>query len=1077
MRLARTYGIRVMALLLPLLVCRGQSTDGMITGHVHSVMSRRPLAGAVVSAANLSLPYRAAVRSSPTGRYALPPLPPGLYRLRAELDGHQPGEVHELELSVAGFAEIDFELRPLNRVWEPGPAAKAYVAGRYLVDFYGPDVSLFSRYVNPVRSGEKTLEATFSQVVDPVQIAELPLNGRDAYTMLVAIAGVGADAATARGLGLSAGGQRSYATHFLLDGLEANNSLVSGPLLAIAPEAVQEYRVSVANWSAEYGNASGAVANAVTRSGSDAWHGLLYANFKNDALKAGDFQDNLRGWKRPVNEYQPGFHVGGPVRRGRLFLSSAFDFLRSRGREAPVTFAVPSTEFIPLYTQPGSAARGLLERFPAPAVTDGLRPAARWTAEPPVSLNRLLSLQRADLIHGNHRLRGRLALASLSRPDFIWTPYPDFVSELEQPAISVAVTLSSSLTPLLTSELSVGWSRYRTAWDRPHPEIPTLSTKEGVLLPGSPALYEFESKNSQWEFREHLVWTRARHVVKLGGGVLLRRTGGKLTAGRDAHYSFGTIIDFAIGRPETLSVAAARQALPAFQRPAFESSWKLRQTSWFVQDAVRLTGRLTVNAGLRAENFGSPSGADDVLLGSSGAGALEQWLRQASLDVPPGRRRIYDSRWNFAPRAGFSLDLGGSRGAVLRGALGLFYDRPFDNLWQSIRNNRFVLLSFPYRGGDHDFLSPVFESLSRYAGAASASDFPNMLALDWNGRDPYSRNYFLSLQTRAAQNWSLEAAFHGANGRSLVSTDQINRPFSLSANDAAPDNPDRVFNPRLPLVSYRARLGVSDYYALTVSAAHRGRRGQFHLAYTWGHSIDNQSDPLAGDFFDLDFTRVRPAAERRVAAFSRQFDSAVDRGNSDFDQRHNLVVFSIWDLPTPRGSWSRLFGNWRVSQLVGFRSGFPFHVYAGSTVPESGGTIFNNRADLVDGAKTIPSAVVAAPGGQRILDPERFAQPGGGRLGNLGRNTLRAPGFFNIDLSLARTFRIPALSEASSFTVRADVFNLLNHANLGMPDPQLGSPAFGLALRGRRGQTAGFPALVPFQETGRQVQILLRFRF
>src|SRR5687768_7206385 len=126
------------------------------------------------------------------------------------------------------------------------------------------------------------------------EISWLPLAGRDTYTMLVTQPGVTSDAATARGLGLSVNGQRPSASNFLLDGLENNNYLSSGPLTAAVPEFVQEYRISTNNYSAQYGRTSGFLANAMTRSGSNAFHGFGYLYFKNEALNANDFQRNLR---------------------------------------------------------------------------------------------------------------------------------------------------------------------------------------------------------------------------------------------------------------------------------------------------------------------------------------------------------------------------------------------------------------------------------------------------------------------------------------------------------------------------------------------------------------------------------------------------------------------------------------------------------------------------------------------------------------------------------------------------------------------------------------------------------------
>jgi hypothetical protein len=296
----------------------------------------------------------------------------------------------------------------------------------------------------------------------------------------------------------------------------------------------------------------------------------------------------------------------------------------------------------------------------------------------------------------------------------------------------------------------------------------------------------------------------------------------------------------------------------------------------------------------------------------------------------------------------------------------------------------------------------------------------------------------------------------------------------VPAGEAGPDNYSQSYNPNLPIIDYRGTQGDSDYYALATTLRYRSSSRQFYLAYTWSHSIDNQSDPLAGDFFDLNFTSLMPPTNNiPVAAFSRQFDSNVDRGNSDFDQRQNLVFYSIWDLPSLRRNW--IFEGWKFSQMAAFRSGFPFTVYAPSTEPSSGGTILNNRADEAGASQA--EIRQPADGGFLILNPAVFSAPSDGQLGTTGRNAFRSPGFFNVDLSLSRSFHIHALSESTRLILRVDMFNFLNHANLGQPDSLITSPTFGVSLYGRTGTDTGFPALAPFRETARQTQILLRLEF
>jgi hypothetical protein len=236
-------------------------------------------------------------------------------------------------------------------------------------------------------------------------------------------------------------------------------------------------------------------------------------------------------------------------------------------------------------------------------------------------------------------------------------------------------------------------------------------------------------------------------------------------------------------------------------------------------------------------------------------------------------------------------------------------------------------------------------------------------------------------------------------------------------------------------------------------------------SYTWSHAIDNQSEPLLGDFFNLSrFTQITAGTgPGGRSAFSQQFNPAADRGNSDFDQRHNLVLYSYWNLPSFLRGFTR-------GALAAFRSGLPYTVMGPAT-----NDIMNARVDIVDPRQSLLSPPIGVPGGRQLLNPAAFAIPNG--PGNEGRNAFIGPGFYNLDLSLGRTFRLPWIGESGRITVRADAFNFLNHANLGNPDPVITSPLFGVATFGRQGVSSGFPALSPLHETPRQVQFLLRLEF
>ena len=347
---------RAACLLLAAGAARSQSTQALVVGRLTDSLTGLPVAGAVVWYASGQLAGQTG--SGGSGFYALPPLSPGMYRIRVTHPGYQAREAQEVELPVAGTIELDFRLHPLSEM----PEVRAYRSMVFperdmVLPFYGPDIEIRTGTVETPRPSAGAMESTVSDAIDPRRLRDLPLAGRDVYTMLVTLPGVAVDSATSRSLGLSVNGQRPAAANFLLDGVEANNYLTGGPLFAATPESMQEYRISVSNFSAEYGGTTGAVANAVTRAGGDQWHGIAYWNQKNDAFNANDFQNNRQGLPRsPIKEAQFGYQAGGPLRRGSIFLSSTFERLRSRGHAEAVDFTLPTSSLLGITT--GTASRG-----------------------------------------------------------------------------------------------------------------------------------------------------------------------------------------------------------------------------------------------------------------------------------------------------------------------------------------------------------------------------------------------------------------------------------------------------------------------------------------------------------------------------------------------------------------------------------------------------------------------------------------------------------------------------------------------------------------------------------------------
>jgi hypothetical protein len=1039
----------------------GQTTQGIISGRLVNSITGRPVGDAVVAYSGSTGTLAGQIPSDAAGYYYLPLLSPGMYRVRVLAAGFQSQEVQELELPVAARIELDFRLRPLSDVWEAGQYNSVFLPGsQTIVTFYGPDVDTSRSGSFEAQKGHLgSLEAAVSYVIDSEEINALPLAGRDVYTLLVTEPAVSSDLATSRGLGLSVNGQRPSASNFMLDGLENNNYLITGPLVTVAPEAVQEYRISTNNYSAEYGRTSGFIANAITRSGSNDFHGVGYFYLMNDALNANAFQTNLGGFPRtPDKQIQPGFVVGGPVLKNRLFFSSSHEYFRSRSQNDPQVFTFPSATVLG-FSAANSEARELLQSY-APPVSSGTGLTTKATFAQPVDVDRTLAIQRFDYIAGKDRVMGRAMGSIVLQPDFVWSPYAAFDSALHENTWSAAVTDTHTFRPTLTNEARAGFSDDDLFWNRAHSEIPTLVSLDGTTLPGSPAFYAYKNLNKSTEFLDNVIWMRGRHQVTAGAGILVRGSSGFETAGRDGEYLFSNVLEFALDHPGFFSAAVDRTALPTVQVPDSNRSWDYRQYFAFLQDTFKISSRFTLNYGLRYELYGAPnntSSTKDVLVQLGAGSNLASQLTSATLN-PNGTQIFGTDKNDWAGRAGASYDLFGNSRTILRGGFGIFYDRPFDNLWENVRNNNFILPIFTLTAVTTNYVNSVSKELQTFSGSSSLSPanstFPDLTLIDPNLQNGRVYSYFAGVEQRFTDHLVLDVNGQGSYGRNLITTDIVNRDFSTPAGR---------YNPNLPDIAYRSGQGFSDYNALATVLRYRAGRGMLQASYTWSHAIDNQSEPLAGDFFNLNFTAIQsasPSAER--ATFTEQFDPNADRGNSDFDQRQNLVLLGYWNLP---------FG-FMASGLAAFRSGEPYTLLGPTAAVPGGGEILSNRPNILNPSEAFPSTPVA--GGVQLLNPAAFGPAAPSTLGNLGRNAFTGPGFYSLDVSLARAF---AVGEGRRITIRASAFNLLNHANLNNPDSNLNSPTFGIALYGRLGVQSGFPAVAPLNETPRQIQLSLKFEF
>ena len=1055
---------------------RSQTTQAVVLGRITDQASDAPLAARIICE-QLDGPSRFESHTNPDGTYAFLSVPPGTYRLSVEASGsYRPAELNNLTAPVGGYLEQDFKLRLLTDLWQRGlPRTVVANDGKTVLLFYGPDVDTTrAMSLEKDRGIQGSLEPSISEVVrSPFE--QLPLAGRDAYTLVALQPGVASDTSTTRGLGVAVNGQRPSASNYLLDGLEFNNYLITGPLAPIPPEAIAEYRISTNNFSAEYGRTSGFLANTVTKSGGRKWHGVGYAYLKNEALNAAE---TGRTSRLPAREKQQGIQAGGPLPVAGLFSSSFFQFASLRSWGDAASYQFPSRAYI-AGLDTNSAASRVLNRYAPPETGESNVNLIRQ----PDSVSTFTALERVDYApgSGSSRYFARLAISRQSDPYFIWSPYRDFDSRLDNNATAIAAGFVHTGKGGLTTEIRGSLGTDLLQWNNPVPAVPTLLAPE-YTLPGTPAVYFFSNRGSSGELDGNLFFSAGRHVVKIGGGVLTRNLHAQLTVPQSTTtYRFQDLDAFAQDRPLAVQFETTRLSVnPAqYVEPQQDRQYRYTQFFGFAQDSFRLTSRFLIHLGVRYESFGAPTniGANrDALLTLGPGSSFPERLSTAMLLQPPsGGERLYDAdHSNVAIRAGFAWNLQQNGKTSFRGGYGIYYDRPFDNLWLNSSLNNAVMASTSL-GRTVDFLQPLASILN----SATVNRSPDELAITLYQprlRTPYSQSIFASLQHSLSRNFLAETNYTGSLGRRLLTTDLVNRQYSTCLPGFALNNCryNRAYDDEF---AYEANQGFSSYHAFTASLRANSPFLYGGIHYTWSHSIDNQTEPLTALTTNLETTRLSgPVIRTRPAQFAEQFNSSGDKGNSDFDQRHTLTLYAV----LPIGALKSSLRGWSLSGLAAFRSGQPFTVYSSSDsfIPGVPGIVSYNRADLTD-VGSLYKNTGSLGTGVRLINPASFSNPVNA-LGSTSRNEFRGPGLYNIDLSLSRSFPWPWFGEGARATFRVDAYNALNHANLNNLTENssvLTNPNFGVAEYGRQDQRSSLPSASPLNETARQLQLMLKIVF
>ena len=1042
-----------------LLVCAAacavlaQTVGASLQGTV-SDPSGAAIAGAALEILNVDTGAIRNLVTDGSGRWREPVLSSGDYQIRVTAPGFQTIIRKGIHLAVGQESVIELQMELGQTQTEVRVTAEA------------PPINLVSGSV--------------SGLVDQKQMRDLPLNGRSFQQLALLQPGVnavtagGSDPVGGRTPKISMNGTRPEQSSFLLDGTDINDvynktpGSVGGVLLGV--EAVLEFQVLTNSYSSEFGRSAGGVVNAVTRAGTNQFHGSLFEFLRNSKLDAKNFFDQPTAPIPPLKRNQFGGVVGGPIHKDRTFFFGAFESLIDRlglsGVTSVPTVAARQGQLPTGQIKVNPAIQPFLDTlFPAPNGRDLGGGVAQYLFSRSQPTDEYFAQGRIDhRFSASNSLFGRYTFdnGNVDRPPTVKLP----VTSTKERSRNQYVTLEYQhvFSPLLLNTLRLGFNRSDHESINQHTiDIPPSLT----WLPGQPLGYLTISgvvtenfgdyrlprldRLNNYQVGDTVFISRGRHGIKIGFDSQRIQFNQNTTSQVGGLLTFTSLSNFLQGVPSQFDFA-----IPGGVDP--DRGYRQRLFAFFAQDDIRLRPNLTVNLGLRYEFTTVPTEVNGKIsnLRNVTDPALNvggQWYANPSLK-------------NFAPRLGVAWDPFGNGKTSIRAGFGIFDDE--------------ILPKYYFFSGS---LNPPYTQRSSVVNP----QFPNLLATfdplrvkyqlqttNYYLQNPYALQFNLNVQRSLPGDWTLGVGYSGSRGLHLLRIGDANLAPSTVVNGI------KIYQPLLgrsnsnfASITQRITDAQSFYNALQVSALKQLSHGlRAQISYTFSRSIDDASGVNSQDF-----TNGSPYV-------FDYYDRKADRGLSTFWAQHVFVGNWSYELPfgnSMKGAGALLLKGWQLNSITTVQTGHPFEVRLGFNRSGNLNTVnyaMHERPDLKPGYSNNP--ILGDPArwwdiNAFQLQPATFDNAGRqitGQRGNLGRNTLIGPSLVNFDLSVMKVFPV---DEARRFEFRAEMFNLPNHPNFNVPS---GLTAFSNV------SATGVPTIAPnwgvistTVTTSRQIQFGLKLIF
>ncbi len=1046
---------------------QGNVTTGTITGDVTDTSSA-VIAGAKVALRNQGTGMQRGAVTDANGHFVVAQLPAGRYDVSVTAAGFKEEVVRGLQVNVDATAGVKFKL-------DIGTVSEKV------------DVNAETAQV-----GIELSKTEISDVIQEAQVRELPLNQRS-FTALVTqqpgmvfmtnSANVSQQSPVTVALGaqgsmISANGMISQSMAYLVDGVNINTSGFGAPGTAAGGdipgvEGIQEFKVLNQNYSAVYGGSAGAVVSFATRSGGNQFHGSAYEFFRNDVMDAREFFNN-QGGKNPYRRNQFGATFGGPIKKDKTFFFINYEALRSRLTTTNIG-TVPDlaarngglggTSGFKVYDPWGNevalspGVKALLSMYPQPNGIDFGNGVAQVNYPNYQPVNQQYGLVRFDqALSSKDTLMARYSVTDANGFSAYNLPTWQFnkQSRIQGLALKWTRTISNNLVSTLSASVQRSFTLATTGPRVPVPPealmgnpnrhgigVVTIGVSGGgvngaVSNLGNDTLSPVEIARNNLPLSEDLIYSRGTHTLKFGGQFMPMQWNTTYGIEDNGLWDFNNLNDMLAGYPSVLFVRK--------DGAISHGKYRTKQFAWYVEDSWRVKPSFTVTLGLRHE-FRAPfldEAHTPPRLGNVVSRDGTYKTGSDALNNPTLKQ--------FAPRIGLAYDPFNNGKTVIRAGFGMFYDQI---QWEGISNQ--LMYNVPNPGLVEvagTTAAPIGSRGTPASPAIPPIPFPLCPALPNGGSTCTSGSYvgflgsiLLPIRPPTSLQWNLQVERELAGGFKVSATYAGAHSYNISrqieGNSSKPCSYDSNGNPYYgPTPGACGTLAPAitpiafSLYTMAFDAGANYNAGTLAVSRRFGSGITfNTSYTFAKAMSDVDTYNSGLSALGNAAHSADPLNPRADRSESMFSIRHRFTMNGIFELPFGKGKMlgrdasgikQVLLGGWALNPLMNIQSGIPFSVLTGTGITPSNVNDFLNSPDRPDMLQ--PNAVLG--GITRYFDPKAYALQEPGHLGNSPRNSVRGPGFADIDLSLTKQFKT---SEKTNLEFRAEAFNLINHPNFDLP--------------------------------------------